>query len=204
MIEQRSDDWFKERLGKVTASKVGDILKKTKSGYSTSRANYMGQLLCERLTGNREETFQSAAMARGVELEDFARIAYEAKTGLIVEEASFVIHPDIENFGASPDGVITGFGLVEIKCPNTMKHIDFLRTGKIDTQYDWQMRAQMACTNSEWCDFVSYDDRLPESLQLDHVRVHRCEVKEKHMIDEVKLFLEELAELEIELKRKAA
>lgn len=204
MTDQGTDEWFQQRLGKVTASRVGDVMARTKSGYAAARKNYMMQLLCERLTGDREESFTSAAMMRGTELEPFARIAYEGATETIVEESGFVVHPEIDHFGASPDGVILGYGLIEIKCPNTAQHVEFLRTGKIEKRYEWQMRAQMACTNSEWCDFVSYDDRMPELLQMHYKRVDRCEKLEREMIAEVKLFLEELAEIEHELRNKAA
>lgn len=202
MIEQRSEEWFQQRLGKVTASKVYDVMSKTKSGYSASRKNYMMQLLCERLTGNREDSYQNAAMMRGTELEPFARIAYEASSGLLVEEAEFVSHPDIEWFGASPDGFVGDAGLIEIKCPNTAQHVEFLRTGKIETKYEWQMRAQMACTDRGWCDFASYDDRLPENLQLRVIRVMRCREKESEMLGEIQKFLGELETIQKELEDK--
>lgn len=202
-MEQRSEEWFSARLMKVTASRVGDIMSKTKSGYSASRKNYMMQLLCERLTGEKEESFTSAAMQHGIDTEDLARIAYEAETETIVKESGFITHPDIEDFGASPDGEIDN-GLIEIKCPNTAKHVDFLQTGKIDTKYLWQMRAQMACANKDWCDFVSYDDRLPQSLALKIKRVERDFDLEREMIEEIKIFLAELSEIELNLKKEVA
>lgn len=203
-MDQRTEDWFAARMGKVTASKVADILATTRSGPAASRRNYMMQLLCERLTGNREESWQNAAMQRGTELEPFARIAYEAVQGEVVEEVGFIIHPRIDGFGASPDGLVGPNGLVEIKCPNTAQHVEFLRTGKIESKYDWQMRAQMACTNRDWCDFASYDDRLPEPLQLKVVRVYREEEKELEMLEAIHKFLDELSALESELKALAA
>lgn len=203
-MDQRTEDWFAARMGKVTASKVADILATTRSGPAASRRNYMMQLLCERLTGNREESWQNAAMQRGTELEPFARIAYEAVQGKVVEEVGFIIHPRIDGFGASPDGLVGPNGLVEIKCPNTAQHVEFLRTGKIESKYDWQMRAQMACTNRDWCDFASYDDRLPEPLQLKVVRVYREEEKELEMLEAIHKFLDELSALESELKALAA
>ena len=203
-MEQRTDDWFEARMGKVTASKVADILAKTRSGPAASRKNYMMQLLCERLTGNREDSYQNAAMMRGTELEPFARIAYEAVQGETVEEVGFINHPEIVGFGASPDGLVGPNGLVEIKCPNTAQHVEFLRTGIIESRYDWQMRAQMACANRDWCDFASYDDRLPEHLQLKVVRVYREEEKELEMLEAINKFLFELSALESELKALAA
>lgn len=200
MIEQRTEEWFQQRLGKVTASKVADVMATTKSGYAASRKNYMMQLLCERLTGNRDEVRANSAMIRGTELEPFAMISYEAITGTLVDEAPFVDHPGLSGFGASPDGLVGKSGLVEIKCPNTAQHVEFLRTGKIESRYDWQMRAQMACTDRDWCDFASYDDRLPEQLQIKIVRVERCREKEKQMLAEIEKFLSELESIQSELE----
>ena len=122
-MEQRTEDWYKARLGKVTASRVADILAKTKSGYSASRDNYMAQLICERLTNTQVESFTNAAMQWGTEQEPFARAAYEVAKGVLVEEEGFVPHPVITMAGASPDGLIGDDGLVEIKCPNTATHM---------------------------------------------------------------------------------
>ena len=201
MIEQRTEEWFQQRLGKVTASRISDVMTKTKSGaYGASRKNYMMQLLCERLTGGKQDDFQNAAMLRGIELEPFARISYEALTGRIVKEAEFIIHPTIQDLGASPDGLVDDCGMVEIKCPNTAQHVEFIRTGKVDSKYEWQMRAQMACADRDWNDYVTYDDRMPEHLQTGIRRILRDEKKEDEMLCEVKLFLEELAEIEKELR----
>lgn len=200
MIEQRTEEWFQQRLGKVTASKVADVMPAKKGGYAAARKNYMMQLLCERLTGNREDSYVNSAMMRGTELEPFARISYEAITGSLVDEAPFVDHPAISGFGASPDGFVGESGLIEIKCPNTAQHVEFLRTGKIESRYEWQMRAQMACTDRDWCDFASYDDRLPEQLQIKVVRVNRCPDKEQEMLAEIEKFLAELETIQKELE----
>lgn len=202
MIEQRSEDWFVARLGKVTASRVSDVMAKTKSGYAASRTNYMMELLCQRLTGKREEGYTSAAMQRGTELEPAARSCYEAESGLFVVETGFVLHQDINGLGASPDGLVGDDGLLEIKCPNTATHVDFLRTGKPDGKYQWQMLAQMACTGREWCDFVSFDDRLPEPLQFSCIRFERDDCRIKEMLAEIKKFLEELDLLEKEMRSR--
>ena len=199
-MEQRSTEWFSARLGKVTASRVADVMAKTRSGYGASRKNYMMELLCQRLTGNIEVSYQNAAMLRGTELEPVARAAYEIETGETVTEVGFVAHPEIDNFGASPDGLLGDEGLIEIKCPNTAQHVEFLRTGKIDDRYRLQMTAQMACTNRNWCDFVSYDDRLPEELAYKRVRYMLDEKKHDEMIKEVVLFLDELDALVHELR----
>lgn len=204
MMEQRSNEWFAARLGKVTASRVADVMAKIKSGPAAARTNYMMELLCQRLTGSREEVFVSAAMQRGTDLEPVARSAYEIDTGLIVTEADFVIHEDIVCFGASPDGLVGDEGLLEIKCPNTATHIQFLRTGKPDGKYIWQMMAQMACTGRKWCDFVSYDDRLPEDLAFSKIRIARDNEKILEMESAICTFLAELDSIEREMRARAA
>lgn len=191
-MEQRTEEWYSARLGKVTASRVADVVAKTKSGYSTSRANYMAQLLCERLTKVKGESFQSSAMVWGVEQEPNARSAYEAETGLLVVETGFIPHPDIEWAGASPDGLVSDEGLVEIKCPIPATHIDFLMTGKIPSNYETQMQWQMACTGRLWCDYVSYDPRLPANMQLKIVRIPRNQIYISELEREVSMFLSEL------------
>ena len=203
-MKQRSEEWFAARLGKVTASRVADVMSRTKTGPAAARTNYMMELLCQRLTGRHEEGFTSAAMIRGTELEPVARSAYEVLTGEIVAESGFVVHPDIVGFGASPDGEVGDKGLIEIKCPNTAQHIQFLRTGKPDGRYIWQMYAQMVCTGRQWCDFVSYDDRLPEPLALAHTRIHLDQDRADKMLAGVRAFLDELDDLEQEMRAKAA
>jgi len=199
MDNQYTDEWYSARLGKVTASRVADVMAKTKTGYSTSRQNYMMQLLCERLTGKKEESYSSAAMQRGTEMEPIARAVYEAEKGLFVVETGLVEHEEIKNFGASPDGLVGDDGLIEIKCPNTSTHVEFLRTGKIDGKYQIQMLVQMACTKREWCDFVSYDDRLPEQLSYKRVRFMRDDERIAEIESEVERFLCELDALEKEM-----
>ncbi len=171
-MEQRTTEWHQARLGKVTASKVADVVARTKTGYAASRANYMAQLVCERLTGKPTEGFSNAAMEWGVEQEAAARDAYSAKVGELVTEVGFVDHPSIANSGASPDGVV-GAGIVEIKCPSTATHIEYLFEREPPQKYFYQMQWQMACTGADWCDWVSYDPRMPESLQLLVVRIPR-------------------------------
>lgn len=202
-IKQGTPEWHAARLGRVTASRVADIMATTKSGPAASRKNYMMELLCQRLTGNREESYINAAMQRGTDLEPFARIAYEAHHCTDVVEVGFVLHPKIEWFGASPDGLVGDHGLIEIKCPNTAQHVDFLRDRKPDGKYIWQMHAQMACTGREWCDFVSYDDRMPEQLQFAGVRIFRDDAMIKNMESAITEFLEELAALEKEMRELA-
>jgi len=165
-MEQRTEEWFAARCGKVTASRVADIIAKTKTGPSASRENYLAQLVCERMTGKPAESYSNAAMQWGTEQEPFARAAYEAAKDVLVEEVGFVSHPTIENAGASPDGLVGEFGLVEIKAPQSSTHIQTLLDQKIPEKYIIQMQWQMACTKREWCDFVSFDPRMGDGLQL--------------------------------------
>jgi putative phage-type endonuclease len=165
MTDQRTPEWFSERLGLVTASRISDVMARTKSGVSATRQNYMMQLLTERLTGQPTEGFSNAAMQWGTEKEPEARAAYAAKTGVIVDEVGFIRHPRFEA-GASPDGLVNGTSLVEIKCPNTSTMVEWLEKREIPTRYRLQMQFQLACTGRSMAYFVAYDPRLPEHLRL--------------------------------------
>ena len=184
--------WFEQRLGNVTASRISDLMAKTKSGYSTSRMNYMSQLVVERLTGTREESYTSAAMQWGIETEAQAREVYEGLTGTLVFDAGFVLHPTIERSGASPDGLVGKEGLLEIKCPNTATHIKTLLGSTIDRKYLLQMQWQMACTDRQWADFVSFDPRMPEGLKIMCERVERDTALIQEIETEIVSFLAEL------------
>jgi putative phage-type endonuclease len=175
MIEQGTPEWFAQRLGKVTASRVADIIAKTKTGVAASRGNYLAQLVAERLTGQAADSFKSGAMQHGTETEPMARMAYETETGQMVTEVAMIQHPKIEMAGASPDGLVGEDGLVEIKCPNTSTHIATLMADKAPSGYMAQMQWQMACTGRAWVDFVSFDPRMPEDMQLFIKRVPRDE-----------------------------
>lgn len=192
MIEQRTDDWFAVRLGKVTASRVADLMAKTKTGYSTSRENYLSQLVLERITGTKAESFNNAAMQWGTEQEPFARAAYEAAQDVMVEEQGFAPHPTIEMAGASPDGLVGDDGLVEIKCPNTSTMIETLLTEKVPAKYLAQMQFQMACTGRKWCDYVVFDPRMPAKAQLFIKRVNRDDKFIAEMEAEIVKFLAEV------------
>ena len=200
-MEQRTEEWFAARLGKVTASRVADVLAKIKSGESASRKNYKMELVVQRLTGKQGESFTNAAIEHGVTNEPFARMAYEAHTGTFVKEEGFVDHPTIEGFGCSPDGIV-GEGLIEIKCPNTATHIETVLENKAPSKYIPQMQCQMACTGAKWCDFVSFDPRLPEDLQLFVGRVERDQEYIDAMEVEVKQFLSEVLDLFNQLKAR--
>jgi len=189
--EQRTPEWFEARLGRATASRFGDIMAKTRSGYAACRKNYLAELLIQRLTKQIPENYQSPAMLWGVENEPVAALQYTLETGNEVEETSLWLHDSIEA-GASPDGLIGNDGVLEIKCPNSATHIETLHTGKLPTQYKAQVQGQMWITDRKWCDFVSYDPRLPENAQMIIIRVQRDDDYIGQLINEIQDFLEEL------------
>lgn len=177
MDEQRTEEWFAARLGKVTASQLANVLMKpATAGYQ----NYMARLVCERLTGSPTETFQSPAMLHGTETEPQARAMYEMETGLEVSEVGFIDHPTLAMSGASPDGLVGDNGLVEIKCPQPTGHIAALTGAKIKRDYLLQMQWQMLCTDRKWCDFVSFCPSLPAEMQIHIQRVdHDADLAEE-------------------------
>jgi putative phage-type endonuclease len=198
-IIQGSPEWFTIRCGKVTASRVADIIAKTKTGPSASRANYMAQLIAERLTGEVQESYTNAAMQWGTEKEPDARTAYEFRSDVTVEQIGFVIHPRIAHSGASPDGLVVTDGLVEIKCPNTATHIETLQGRSVPSKYITQIQWQLACTGRNWCDYVSFDPRMPESMSLFVSRVERDDKTISELEAQVSEFLSELDRKVIDL-----
>lgn len=207
MMEQRTDDWFAARAGKATASSIYKILAKTKTGYGADRENYAAQLVAERLTGKPADSYSNAAMQWGIDTEASAREAYAIKIDDKPVEIGFVDHPAIAWSGASPDGLVGFDGLVEIKCPNTATHIRTLNGAAIDKKYMLQMQWQMACTEREWCDFVSFDPRLPDEMQMHVRRVERDDALLAEIEAEVTKFLDEVAATVAQLEatyRKAA
>lgn len=198
-MEQRSAEWHAARLGKVTASKVADVMAKTKSGYSTSRENYMIEIALQRITKKAKDGFTNAAMQRGTDLEPIARSAYESSEGVMVIECGLIDHPEVKSFAASPDGLVGTDGLLEIKCPDEKQHFAFLRSMIPDNKYQIQMLAQMACTGRKWCDFVSFDDRFPIELQYAKMRFMRDDKRISEMLSEITSFLEEVKEAELEI-----
>ena len=173
---QGSDEWKAVRCGKVTASRVADVTAKTKTGWGASRANYLAELIAERMTDIPADSYTNAAMQWGVDHEAEARDAYQFYAEADVEQVAFVEHPTIGMTGASPDGLVGDAGLVEIKCPNTATHIETLLGQSIPAKYVTQMQWQMACTGRKWCDFASFDPRMPEALRLFVKRLDRDDV----------------------------
>jgi putative phage-type endonuclease len=202
MHEQGSQEWLLERCGKVTASRIADLMAKTKTGWGASRANYASQLICERLTGCVQASFTNAAMIHGTETEPEARRAYEFFVDRDVQQVGFIPHPTIQMAGASPDGLVGEDGLLELKCPNTATHIETLLLGQIPDKYMKQMQFQMACTGRQWCDFASYDNRLPERMRLYVKRVNRDGALVSEIETEVAKFLNEIDETVEQLRSR--
>jgi putative phage-type endonuclease len=191
---QRTPEWYAARLGRATASKFSDVMAKTRSGYSATRSNYRAELVAEILTGQQADQFTTAAMQWGIDNEPVARLQYELLTGNEVTETGFWLHDDLEA-GASPDGFIGADGLIEIKCPNTATHLDTLVRRKIPRQYEAQVQGQMWVTGRQWCDFVSYDPRLPDNAQIFIVRIPRDALFIEELEAEVRGFTEEVKDL---------
>lgn len=181
-----------ERCGKVTASRMADVMATIKTGEAASRANYRAELVAQRLTGQLKAGFTNAAMQWGTDTEPFARAAYEIKYGTIVEEVGFIPHPTIMMSGASPDGLVGTGGMIEIKCPNTATHIAFLLDGKIPMKYQLQMAWQMACCGRQWVDYASFDPRMPEYLRLKVVRYTAAEAGIPALEVAVRAFIAEI------------
>jgi putative phage-type endonuclease len=192
MIVQGSEAWFAARCGRVTASRVADVVARTKTGWGASRANYAAELIAERLTGCTAPGFSNSAMQWGTDQEPVARAAYEARTGVSVDLVGFVDHPEIAMSGASPDGLIGDDGLLEIKCPNTATHLDTLLSETVPGKYVTQMQWQLACTGRAYCDFVSFDPRLPPNMALFVRRIERDVSLILELESEVAAFLGEI------------
>jgi len=198
MIEQGTAEWHELRRGKVTASRVADILAKTKTGPSASRQNYLIELALQRITKTIQPSYTNDAMAWGTATEPQARVAYEVETNNFVDQVPFIDHPSIEWFGCSPDGLVGADGLLEIKCPNSATHWEYFKSKEPPKKYFIQMQAQMAVTEAKWCDFVSFDPRMPERSQLLIVNVPRDPEFILYMETEIKQFLSEV-EAEVKL-----
>lgn len=202
MSEQGTAEWIAARLGKVTASRVADVIAKTKTGYGASRANYMAELIAERLTGVPASQYTNAAMQWGLDTEAEARNAYSFYSDADVVEVGFIEHPSIAMTGASPDGLVGKIGLVELKCPNTATHIDTLLGEPIAAKYISQVQFQMACTGRKWTDWVSYDPRLPGSMQLFIKRIARDGAMISNLEKEITTFLAEIDQKVAELNKQ--
>lgn len=200
-MQQRTDEWFQAKLGKVGASRIHDIVGKTKTGdYGAGRRNYMSELVNERLTGMTTEYYVSRDMERGIEQEPLARAAYEGVTGILTEEVGFIEHPTIKNTGASPDGYVGDRGGMEIKSPKMATHIEVLLNKNIKARYYDQCQWGIECCQRDWWDFVSFDDRFPSNIQVYIMRYNRDDKRIEFLREEVTRFLNELDELEDKLR----
>jgi putative phage-type endonuclease len=187
-MDQGTPEWFAARLGMITASRIKDVVARTKTGWGAGRKNYCTELALERITGQSKDSYTNAAMQWGVDNEPLARLAYSAQTGLEVEEVGFIQHPTIARSGASPDGLVDLLGCLEIKCPNTATHIEWAIAGVVPAEHVLQMQWQMECTGRKWCDFVSFDPRMPAGQQLFIRRLHRDDDQIKSLAAEVEKF----------------
>lgn len=201
-VEQGSPDWHAHRCGKVTASRVSDVISRTKNGWGASRANYAAELVAERLTGRPAESYTNAAMQWGIDTEPQARAVYEMMQGVSVERVGLVQHPTIVMSCASPDGLVGDDGLVEIKCPNTATHIETLLNEVISAKYVTQMQWQMACSGRAWCDFVSFDPRMPGEMQLFVKRVYADPAMQYELTEAISAFDGEVSKTVQELTAK--
>jgi putative phage-type endonuclease len=190
---QGSDEWRRARCGLVTASRMDCVVAKIKTGEAAARRDYRCELVAEILCGQPQDNgYINAEMQHGIDNEPFARAAYEIATGKLVDIVGLVLHPTIERAAASPDALVGHDGVLEIKCPKTATHLQYLMDGKVPTKYEPQMSWQMACTGRSFADFVSFDPRLPENLQLFRVRMYRNDERIKELEAEVGSFLEDV------------
>lgn len=199
---QGTDEWRLARAGSLGASQIAEALARTKTGWGASRANVMAQLLVERLTGVPTEGYVSAAMQWGTEKEPDARAEYEFQKDVEVVAVGLVRHPRIKGTHASPDGLVGADGLVEIKCPNTATALETLLYDTVPGKYVTQCMWQMACLpDRKWCDFVSFDPRLPQRMRMFCRRIHRDDTHIAQLEVQVSAFLEELNNKIIDLDR---
>lgn len=201
MIEQGSPEWFAQRYGNASASRIKDVIAKTKSGYSASREKYLTELVLERF-GVFKEPFTTKEIEWGIQQEPFARARFEMEENTFVEQCGYILHPTIEKSGASPDGMVNDNALLEIKCPSTKTHFDYLLKGVPPSEYIPQMAWQMACTGRELCHFVSYDPRSPQGLDYFHVIYERDDNYIEELEKEVKQFLIEVDDKFKQLQNK--
>ena len=202
LLEQRTEAWIRARIGKITASRCLDVCKmkqRKKKGAAPEEAcerrYYREELLVERLTGQPFPHYVTREMQWGIDQEPFGRAAYEMKHDVMVETTGFIVHPQLPYFGCSPDGLIGDDGLLQVKCPTTSTHLAYLLSGEIPLEHMPQMLGELACTRRTWCDFVSFDPRLPVHLQL-FVRRFECEPRMLDLLERsVIRFNAELEEL---------
>jgi len=197
---QRSEEWHKARCGIITASRFKDVIGKGRNGYLKARADYMEELVLERLTGEPNMSSWGDSGRYGETMEEYARLAYEAETGVIVKEMDFVIYPGLPYIGCSPDGFIGEDGGLEIKCPSSLRvQLRTVKSKQMPDEHKPQVQGNMWITGRAWWDFVSFDGRMPENLRLfiqrierDNAYINMLEKEIKQFEKETNLFLDEL------------
>jgi len=199
-MDQRTDEWFAARLGKVTASRIIDILTVAGKPEPAKRRIYRTALICERFTGKREQGFTNDAMQRGTDLEPVARSVFEMQRNVTVVEVGFIDHPTVPMSGASPDGLIDDKSIIEIKCPQPSTHLDTMMDKKVPTKYIPQIQWQLACTGRELCYFTSYCPEIGNGLELAVFEVPRDDSYINMLETEVERFNKEIEQYIIQLK----
>lgn len=212
-VEQGTPEWLQMRCGMGTGSGIGKAIKrigkseKNPNGtkYSADREKYLMEVVCERLTGRATEHYVTDAMLWGIEHEPIAREEYGMARGCDVDPGKFAIHDRMKWFGSSSDGLVGEDGCIEIKCPTSLTHLQWVIDGVVPDEHIDQMKAAMSCYNRQWCDFISYDPRMPKDLRLFVRRLERDEPMIVEMEQEVEKFLAEVdVLLDTIKKRKAA
>ena len=208
---QRNEQWYSDRLGKITASRVYDVCARGKNGQPYSKYHdYKMELALERLTGKPTESFTSNAMQWGIDTEPKAKEAYTLQTMNEVQDVGFIDHPEIENFGASPDGLLLDmFGkplnkAIEIKCPTSKTHLETLTSGKVNPQYIYQMASQLMCLGMKECVFMSFDPRFPADLQIFLYDFELTTEMEEEITEKVVKFNKEVDQVIKDLEKKVA
>lgn len=188
------DEWLACRLGKVTASRVWQVVKRTKTGWSAYRENYKMELIADRLTGMVRDTYKSEAMLWGQQTEPDAIARYNASAGVTVNTSTwFLPHPKLAWAGCSPDGLVGDDGMVQVKCPDSKTHVETLLGKEPDPDYVTQCQWELACSGRQWNDLLSYDPRVPSPIRLYRFRVHRDDVLIAQLEEMVRVFLDEIA-----------
>lgn len=202
---QGTDEWKAARAGLVTASRMTDVVAKIKTGEAAARRDYRAQIVAEILTGRpQEDGYINAEMQWGIDQEPIGCSAFEIATGALTDQVGLVLHPRIERAAASPDRLIGSDGVLEIKCPKTATHLQYLMDGVLPSKYEPQVMWQLACTGRAWAEFASFDPRLPEKLQLFRVRVPRDEKRIAALEAEVESFLADVDRMLETVRRFAA
>lgn len=204
-LEQGSPEWKQARAGRMTGSRAKDVLATIKSGEAAARRDYRIALMLERLTGQPcDDFFVTKEMQWGTDQEPFARMAYEAHTGLIVRETGFLQCDEIMA-GSSVDGDIDDFaGIVEYKCPKSATHWAWMKAGVVPPEHIPQITCNLWISGAEWADFASYDPRFPEPLRLFVRRVRRRDVDIAGFEAEAMKFLAEVEAEELQARSIAA